>query len=161
MKQIKTKLSYLIEIPKISDEGQLVFTEGKRHLPFAIKRVYYIFDVERGAIRGHHAHKKCQQVLFCIKGKINIVLDNGYEKEELVLDKPNEGIFLDKMMWHEMKDFEANSVLLVFASDYYKEKDYIRDYNNFLKLCGRQIFKSLKDVPQTAILNEPIESIGV
>ena len=134
MKTIKTKLSHLIEVPKIYDEGFLVFTEGIKHLPFAIKRVYYIFDLEKGAVRGFHAHKKCQQVLFCIKGKVKMILDNGYQKEELILEKPDQGIFIDKLMWHEMSEFNSDTILLVFASDYYKEKDYIRNYQHFLKI---------------------------
>lgn len=132
----KTKLSYLIEVPKIYDEGYLVFAEGKKDLPFAIKRVYYIFDTQKGAFRGFHAHKKCQQVLFCIKGKIKIILDNGNQKEKLILDQPNQGIFLDKKIWHEMVEFDKDTILLVYASDYYKEKDYIRDYQKFLKYVG-------------------------
>jgi dTDP-4-dehydrorhamnose 3,5-epimerase-like enzyme len=130
----KTRLSYIIEIPKIQDEGFLCFAEEKKHIPFPIKRFYYIYDVENGAIRGKHAHKETQQVLFCLKGSIKIILDNGKEKEEIILSNPNQGIFLDKMMWHDMVDFQKDTILLIVASDVYDENDYIRDYDNFISL---------------------------
>lgn len=134
MNLIKTKLSTIIEIPKIRDEGFLCFAEEKNHIPFSIKRFYYIYDVENNAVRGRHAHKETQQVLFCINSSIKIILDNGKEKEEVILNKPNQGIFLDKMMWHDMVDFKKDTILLVIASDIYNENDYIRDYDNFISL---------------------------
>jgi len=132
-KIIKTKLSYIIEIPKILDEGYLCFMEGENHIPFAIKRIYYIFDVFKNAVRGKHAHKQTKQVLFCIRGSITIILDNGLDKEAITLDTPHHGVFLDKMMWHDMVAFSDNTVLLVVASDFFSEKDYIRDYKLFLE----------------------------
>lgn len=133
---IKTKLSYIIEIPKIRDEGFLCFMEGDNHIPFPLKRIYYIFDVTKNAVRGKHAHKKTKQVLFCIRGSITIILDNGKEKEAITLNKPNQGIFLGTMMWHEMVGFKEGTVLLVVASDIYKEKDYIRNYKTYLEEVG-------------------------
>ena len=131
---IKTKLSHIIEIPKIQDEGFLCFAEEDKHIPFPIKRFYYIFDVNDGAIRGKHAHKENLQILFCLRGSIKIILDNGKEKEEVILNEPNQGIFLDKMMWHDMTDFKKDTLLLVVANDVYNESDYIRDYATFLSL---------------------------
>lgn len=133
-KIIKTKLSYIIEIPKIQDEGYLCFMEGNNHIPFRIKRVYYIFDVIKNAVRGKHTHKTTKQVLFCIRGSITIILDNGKEKEAITLNKPNQGLFLNSLMWHEMVAFKEGTVLLVIASDIFKEKDYIRDYRTYLKV---------------------------
>lgn len=130
---VKTKLSYIIEIPKIRDEGYLCFLEGENHIPFSIKRIYYIIDVIKNAVRGRHTHKKTKQVLFCIRGSITIILDNGKDKEAITLNKPNQGIFLDKMMWHEMVGFKEGTVLLVVASDVYKERDYIRNYKQYLE----------------------------
>lgn len=130
---LKTKLSYIIEIPKIEDEGYLCFMEENNHTPFSIKRIYYIFDVFKNAVRGKHAHKTTKQVLFCIQGSITIVLDNGKDKEAITLNKPNQGLFLDKMMWHEMVAFKEGTVLLVVASDIYKPEDYIRDYRKYLE----------------------------
>jgi dTDP-4-dehydrorhamnose 3,5-epimerase-like enzyme len=133
-KIIKTKLSHIIEIPKIQDEGFLCFAESTKDVPFDIRRFYYIFGVNDGAIRGKHAHKKTQQILFCLKGSIKIILDNGNEKEEIILANPNQGIFLDKMMWHDMLDFKKDTILLIIASDFYAESDYIRNYEEFLSL---------------------------
>lgn len=133
----KTKLSYIISIPQIEDEGSLCFAEENNHLPMNVKRFYYILDVIKGAKRGFHAHKKNIQVLFCIKGSIKVILDNGREREEVILNKPNQGIFLDQMIWHEMVEFNKNTVLLVAASELYEESDYIRDYDTFLALTNR------------------------
>lgn len=130
----KTKLSHIIEIPKIQDEGFLCFAETPKHIPFPIKRFYYIFDADDGAIRGKHAHKETQQILFCLKGSIKLILDNGKEKEEIFLTEPNQGIFLDRMMWHDMVDFKKDTLLLVVANDIYNESDYIRDYETFISL---------------------------
>lgn len=125
-----TALSYIITVPKIEDEGFLCFLE-EPDLPFQIKRIYYISDVIKGAKRGFHAHKETQQILFCIKGSITLILDNGKARETLRLHSSNEGVFLDTMMWHEMIDFTPDTVLLVVASDIYKPSDYIRDYATF------------------------------
>lgn len=133
MNATKTKLSQIITIPKISDEGSLCFMESKTHIPFEINRVYYIFDVIKNAVRGLHAHKKTDQVLFCISGSITIILDNGKEKEAVTLNKPNMGIYLPRMLWHEMVAFKPGTILLVVASDVYKESDYIRNYSEFLQ----------------------------
>ncbi len=150
-KVIKTKISKIIEIPKVTDEAYLAFAEGNRHIPFNIKRFYFIYDVNDNAIRGKHAHHKNKQVLFCIKGKIKVILDNGVEREEVILDKPNKGIFLDKMTWHEMVEFKKNTILLVLASEYYKEQDYIRDYGKFLSLASVQHSFGLKNLTKTQV----------
>lgn len=138
---IKTKISYFIEIPKIEDEGFLSFAEGNKSIPFEIKRIYYIYDVKNNVIRGKHAHKKTRQVLFCVRGSVRVLLDNGSIKEEILLTEPSKGILLDRMMWHTMHEFSQDAVLLVLASDYYEEKDYIRDYQEFLKLANRYLQK--------------------
>lgn len=131
-----TKLSKIIEVPRIYDEGILEFGESTRHIPFEIKRFYLIHDVIRNAVRGRHAHKKTDQVIFCIQGSITIILDNGREKEAITLNKSNQGLMLDAMMWHEMVAFKKNTILLVVASDYFFETDYIRDYSTYLQLKG-------------------------
>lgn len=134
-KVIKTKFSNIIEIPQIEDEGFLCFAEEHSQIPFQIKRIYYIYDVINNASRGFHAHKKTKQVLFCIRGSIKIILDNGQMREEILINKPNQGVFLDKMMWHEMHDFTKDTVLLVTASEKFNESDYIRNYSLFLHLA--------------------------
>lgn len=129
---INTRLSYKVHIPAIKDEALLLFGEAKRHIPFQVKRFYLISNVDKGAIRGLHAHRNLQQVLFCIQGSVTLVLDNGEEREEIRLTKPQEGLFIDHWMWREMKEFSEDAILLVLASEYYTEEDYIRDYGQFL-----------------------------
>lgn len=114
------------------ERGQLVVIEELKTIPFQIKRVYYMYDTATDAVRGKHAHKSLQQVLFCIHGSCKVLLDNGTEKETVVLDKPNEGIYISNNIWREMYDFSDDAVLMVLASEYYEESDYIRDYDVFL-----------------------------
>lgn len=114
--------------------GQLVAIEENKDLPFDIKRVYYIYDTLPGVRRGFHAHRDLQQILLCVNGSCKIHLDNGFETAEVVLDKPNEGLYISNDMWREMYDFSPGAVLLVMASEYYDESDYIRNYKDFLKM---------------------------
>lgn len=137
-KIIPTQLSYIVEIPKIKDEGFLSFAEGSKDMPFEIKRIYYISKVKPGSIRGLHAHKKTKQLLFCLSGSIKITLDDGKNREELYLTDSNKGVYLDRMMWHQMSDFRKDTVLLVLASEYYDESDYIRSYNKFLQAVSQK-----------------------
>lgn len=116
------------------DRGGLVALEENKEIPFDIKRVYYIFATQTGVARGFHAHKKLKQVAICISGSCRFVMDNGLDKQEIVMDSPTQGIVIDKMQWHEMHDFSDDCVLLVVASDHYDEDDYIRDYKNFWTL---------------------------
>lgn len=115
------------------ERGQLIALEENQDIPFEIKRVYYMYDTKEGVRRGYHAHKSLEQILICIHGTCKILLDNGVEKEEVLLDKPYEGLYVSNNMWREMFDFSPDAVLMVLASDYYKEEDYIRDYNEFLE----------------------------
>ena len=111
--------------------GSLISLEENKNIPLKIKRVYYIFDTKEAVIRGLHAHKNLEQVLICVNGSCEILLDDGKEKSIIKLENRNEGLFIEKMVWHEMFNFSADCVLIVLASDYYDEKDYIRDYNDF------------------------------
>lgn len=122
-----------IQFPTYQNEtGTLSFFEAERHIPFDIRRVYYIYDVQGNSRRGFHAHRALEQVLLCIHGSCKILLDNGKEKETVLLDKPNEGLIVENPIWREMYDFSPGAVLLVMASQYYDEADYIRDYDEFL-----------------------------
>lgn len=122
----------LIEFPALGDErGALVALEANKTVPFAIKRVYYIFDTQPGTSRGFHAHKALQQVAICVKGKCRMLLDNGKEREEVWLDEPTKGLIINDMIWREMHDFSPDCVLLVLASEHYDESDYIRSYDDF------------------------------
>jgi dTDP-4-dehydrorhamnose 3,5-epimerase-like enzyme len=122
-----------IQFPTYQNEtGTLSFFEAERHIPFDIRRVYYIYDVQGNSRRGFHAHRALEQVLLCIHGSCKILLDNGKEQETVLLDKPNEGLIVENPIWREMYDFSPGAVLLVMASQYYDEADYIRDYDEFL-----------------------------
>lgn len=120
--------------PHGDDRGQLIAIEAMKDLPFEIKRVYYIYDTLSGVRRGFHAHLNLQQILICVHGSCKIHLDNGTDTAEVLLDKPNEGLYISNDMWREMYDFSEGAVLLVLASEYYDEKDYIRNYDDFIKL---------------------------
>lgn len=115
------------------ERGQLVALEEQKDIPFEIKRVYYMYDTGEGVRRGYHAHKSLEQILICIHGTCKILLDDGTEKKVVPLEKPYEGLYVSNAMWREMFDFSPDAVLMVLASDYYKEEDYIRDYDVFLK----------------------------
>lgn len=120
--------------PHGDDRGQLVALEAHKDFPFDVKRVYYIYDTLPGVRRGFHAHRCLEQILVCVSGSCKIHLDDGHDTAEVVLDKPTEGLYIANDMWREMYDFTPGAVLLVLASEYYDEKDYIRNYADFLKL---------------------------
>lgn len=114
------------------DRGQLISLEEMKDIPFRIKRVYYMFDTKEGVRRGFHSHRTLQQILVCVSGECKILLDDGDEKRTVLLDKPYEGLYIGPNIWREMYDFSEDAVLMVFASEYYDEDDYIRDYGEFL-----------------------------
>ncbi|APJ16129.1 TPA: WxcM-like domain-containing protein [Aeromonas hydrophila] len=122
----------LLDFNILGDErGQLVAIEGNRQIPFDIKRVYYLFGTKPGVARGFHAHKKLKQLAVCIKGSCRFVMDDGDNKEEVILSTPDKGLLIDAMQWHEMYDFSDDCVLMVLADQLYDESDYIRDYGLF------------------------------
>ena len=130
------KNCYPITLPVIPDgiDGKLSVAEGLVNIPFEIKRVYYIYDLENSiAIRGKHAHKQLEQVIFCVSGSFSLMLDDGSNSKEIRLDRRHEGIYLGTGLWHTMTGFSKDCILLVMASDYYNESDYIRDYNDFIR----------------------------
>ncbi|AXY58901.1 MULTISPECIES: sugar 3,4-ketoisomerase [Acinetobacter] len=118
------------------DRGSLIALEAKKTVPFDIKRVYYIFDTQQGVGRGFHAHHNLKQIAVCVIGKCRMILDDGKTREEAWLDSPTKGLLIGDLVWREMHDFSDNCVLLVLASEYYDETDYIRDYNEFLQVSG-------------------------
>jgi hypothetical protein len=123
-----------IELPKIADpRGNLSFIESNKHVPFEIKRVYYLYDVPGGVARGGHAHKNLTQVAIALSGSFDFILDNGTEKERYTLNSPYKGLLISNNTWREMENFSSGSVCLVLASNYYTEDDYIRNYDDFLK----------------------------
>lgn len=118
------------------ERGQLVALEEFKDIPFQIKRVYYMYDTIRDMHRGCHAHKNLEQILFCVCGTCKVLLDNGIDKKVVILDKPYEGLYISADTWREMYDFSDDAVLMVLASDYYCESDYIRDYDEFKKMVS-------------------------
>ena len=119
---------------KGDERGSLVAIEELKDIPFEVKRVYYIFNTKNNVRRGFHAHKNLKQVAICIKGSCKFLLDDGKERvDEIVLNKPNKGLLIEEMIWREMYDFSEDCVLLILASEFYDESDYIRDYEEFLR----------------------------
>ena len=118
--------------PHGDERGQLVALEEYKDIPFEIKRVYFMYDTLEGVRRGFHAHKSLEQIMICIHVSCKILLDNGREKKVVPLEKPYEGLYVSNDMWREMFDFSPDAVLLVLASELYDERDYIRDYDEFL-----------------------------
>ncbi len=124
----------IIELPKIADpRGNLTFIEGNGHIPFDIKRVYYLYDVPGGETRGGHAHKNLQQFIIAMNGSFDVVLDDGKEKKRFHLNRAYYGLYLSSMIWRELDNFSSGSVCMVLASMMYDESDYIRDYDEFLQ----------------------------
>lgn len=123
-----------IDFAALGDErGSLVALEAGRTIPFAIKRVYYIFGTQQNVARGFHAHHNLKQVAVCITGRCRMVLDDGKSREEVWLDAPTKGVSIGDLIWREMHDFSEDCVLLVLASEHYDEDDYIRNYEEFLR----------------------------
>lgn len=125
----------LYDFPILGDErGSLVVLDKFSEIPFKMKRVYYLFGMKADVSRGFHAHKKLHQIAFCISGTCRMIIDDGVNREDFIMESPSVGIDLPPMLWHEMHDFSADSVLLVIASDEYDESDYIRNYDEFMNL---------------------------
>jgi uncharacterized RmlC-like cupin family protein len=125
-----------IDFPVIHDErGNLSFIENSSHIPFDMQRVYYLYDVPGGSERGGHAHKELQQVIIAMSGSFDIVLDDGFERMIYQLNRSSFGLYIPVMIWRELNNFSSGAVCLVLASSKYDEKDYIRDYNEFIKLA--------------------------
>jgi dTDP-4-dehydrorhamnose 3,5-epimerase-like enzyme len=111
--------------------------ESNKNIPFEIKRVYYLFATEHGIRRGYHAHKTLQQVVVCVRGKCEVLLDDGSEKKTYLLDGPNIGLFIGSMIWRELYDFSDDCVVLVVTDQFYEEEDYIRDYGEFVRRLSK------------------------
>ena len=124
--------AHMLEFPQHGDErGHLVIVEGQKDIPFDIRRIYYITKVPENTIRGFHAHKELQQVLLCLNGTVKISVSDPFEKQIFTLDNPSKGLYIGPGLWREMYDFSPAAVLLVIASEYYTEDDYISDYRKY------------------------------
>lgn len=127
----------IIDLPKTSDpRGNLTFIEGGRHIPFDIKRVYYLYDVPGGAERGGHGHKALHQLIVAMSGSFDVVLDDGNEKKRFHLNRSYYGLYVCPMIWRELDNFSSGSVCMVLASNLYDEEDYYRDYETFINVAG-------------------------
>ena len=127
----------IIDLPKIADpRGNLTFVEGGRHVPFEIKRVFYLYDVPGGADRGGHALKTCHQFLIAMSGSFDVILKDGRDEQRIHLNRSYCGLMLPPMIWREMDNFSSGSVCLALASEPYDDRGYIRDYDEFLKAAG-------------------------
>ena len=118
------------------DRGSLISIEQSKNIPFNIKRVYYIFGTKKNIRRGFHAHKNLKQVAICISGSCEFLLDNGKTKKTILLNSPDKGLLINDMIWREMYNFSNNCTLIVLANEYYNESDYIRNYDEFLKMVN-------------------------
>lgn len=122
----------VIDLTKIEDpRGNLTFIESGRHVPFDIRRVYYLYDVPGGSHRGGHAHKQLQQLLVAMSGSFDITLDDGYSTRKIHMNRPYHGLYIPSMIWREIDNFSGGSVCMVLASEHYSEQDYYRDYDEF------------------------------
>lgn len=124
----------MVDLPKVSNaQGNLTFIEGNNHVPFDIQRVYYLYDVPGGAIRGGHAHKNLHQMIIAMSGSFDITLDDGRNKKKFHLNRSYSGLYICPMIWRELDNFSSGSVCMVLASSIYREEDYHRNYSEFIR----------------------------
>lgn len=127
----------IINLPKITDpRGNLTVAEQMENVPFEIKRAYWVYDVPAGESRGGHAHKRLKQFVVALSGSFHVTLDNGFEREKVLLNHPYQGLLIETNTWRTLDDFSSGAVCLVLASELYEEDDYIYDYEDFLKYVG-------------------------
>jgi dTDP-4-dehydrorhamnose 3,5-epimerase-like enzyme len=135
MDNLRVKNCYLIKLPKFGDKkrGFLSALEEKKDISFNIGRIYYIYGIgDLSKIRGPHAHRGTEQVFICLRGRAAFFLDDGKNKRKITIKEPNAGLYIGKRIWHSIKFFSKDTIVLGIASGYYNEKDYIRNYNKFM-----------------------------
>ncbi len=127
----------ILQLPKMEDSrGNLSFLEEDSHIPFKIKRVYWIYDVPGGQVRGGHAFKRTQEIIIALSGSFDVVVDDGKEKKRFSLNRSYYGLYIPDTLWREMENFSTNSLAMVISSTTFSEQDYIRGYNEFLQYKG-------------------------
>lgn len=131
---VKVKVTFLQLQTHGDERGSLIALETGRNIPFEIKRVYYMFNTKEDVRRGFHAHRQLKQVVIVVKGSCRFLLDDGIEKISILLDNPEQGLLIESFMWREMYDFSDDCVLMVLADSLYDESDYIRNYDDFIKI---------------------------
>ncbi len=130
----------MVDLPKITDpRGNLTFIEAGRHVPFDIRRVYYLYDVPGGAERGGHAHKALHQLIVAMSGSFDVILDDGTDKKRIHLNRSYNGLYVCPMIWRELDNFSSGSVCMVLASNHYDEADYFRNYQEFLRAVPKPL----------------------
>ena len=127
----------ILEFPPLDQPGgKVTFLEGNNHVPFAIKRVFYIYDVPKSGERGAHAHYSLHQILICLSGSYDVILDDGHSQKKIKLNQPWKGLYIPPMIWASEVNFDSGSVCMVLASHDYDEADYIREYNKFISITN-------------------------
>ena len=140
MDSMKVKNCSLVRLGYFDDspDGSLFIAESNRSVPIKIRRVFFINNLaHQKAVRGKHAHKKLEQVILCINGSFLLELDDGETKQEILMDDPSVGVLMGRLVWLTMTNFSKECVILVLASDFFNEKDYVRDYDKFLRLTRK------------------------
>ncbi len=130
----------ILELPKVTDpRGNLTFVEAGRHIPFEIKRVFYLYDVPSGEMRAGHALRQCHQFIIAMSGSFDLIVDDGRRKERFHLNRSDCGLYVPPLVWREIENFSTNSVCLVLASEFYHEADYYDDYEEFKRVVGTSV----------------------
>ena len=125
----------IIQLPKFLDaRGNLSFVEQEKHIPFVIRRIYWLYDVPGGECRGGHAYRENQEFIVALSGSFDVVLDDGTEKKTFTLNRSYYGLYVPKGLWREMENFSTNSLAMILSSTDYDANDYVRDYDEFLTL---------------------------
>lgn len=125
----------IIQLPKFLDaRGNLSFVEQEKHIPFVIRRTYWLYDVPGGECRGGHAYRENQEFIVALSGSFDVVLDDGTEKKTFTLNRSYYGLYVPKGLWREMENFSTNSLAMILSSTDYDASDYVRDYDEFFKL---------------------------
>ncbi len=129
----------IIELPRVNDpRGNLTFIESGRHVPFELKRIFYLYDVPGGATRAGHALKSCHQFLIASSGSFDVIVDDGLKKERHQLNRSHYGLYIPPLIWREIENFSSNSMCMVLASEFYTESDYYREYTQFTESVREQ-----------------------
>lgn len=127
--------SQILNLPKIEDpRGNLTFVEENNHIPFDIKRVYWIYDVPGGEVRGGHAYRKNKEFIIALSGSFDVIIKDGDKRKKFSLNRSYYGLYVPEMLWRSMENFSTNALCLILASEKYNEKDYIRNWDEFKKL---------------------------
>lgn len=129
----------IINLPKFLDaRGNLSFVEQENHIPFEIKRTYWLYDVPGGESRGGHAYRENQEFIVALSGSFDVVLDDGTQKQTFTLNRSYYGLYVPKGIWREMENFSTNALALILSSTEFNEDDYVRDYEEFLRLKAKK-----------------------